>query len=128
MREACASPSEKLLQFERISSLGKMANFLIQDIKNPVLISKKYTEHLKNKNLSQDVTRILDMILEQLNQVADLVLTTSNYSEKNKVLRQINTNIISVLNDYTSRIDSNVHKKTCTMVNKFDVDALVSVD
>ncbi len=119
---------EKLLQFERISSLGKMANFLIQDIKNPVLISKKYAEHLKNKNLPQDVTRILDMILEQLNQVADLVLTTSNYSEKNKVLRQINTNIISVLNDYTSRIDSLVHKKNCTIVNKFDVDALVRVD
>lgn len=119
---------EKLLQFERISSLGKMANFLIQDIKNPVLISKKYTEHLKSKNLPQDASRILDMILEQLNQVADLVLTTSNYSEKNKVLRQINTNIISVLNDYTSRIESLVKKKNCTIVNHFDVDALIRVD
>ncbi|MFH0735614.1 MAG: ATP-binding protein [bacterium] len=119
---------EKLLQFERISSLGKMANFLIQDIKNPVLISKKYTEHLKNKNLPQDITRILDMILEQLNQVADLVLTTSNYSEKNKVLRQINTNIISVLNDYTSRVDALVRKKNCAIVNRFDVDAIVRVD
>ncbi len=119
---------EKLLQFERISSLGKMANFLIQDIKNPVLISKKYTEHLKSKNLTQDVSRILDMILEQLNQVADLVLTTSNYSEKNKVLRQINTNIISVLNDYTSRVESLVKKKNCTIVNHFEVDALVRVD
>lgn len=119
---------EKLLQFERISSLGKMANFLIQDIKNPVLISKKYTEHLKSKNLTQDVSRILDMILEQLNQVADLVLTTSNYSEKNKVLRQINTNIISVLNDYTSRVESLVKKRNCNIVNHFEVDALVRVD
>ncbi len=119
---------EKLLQFERISSLGKMANFLIQDIKNPILISKRYAEHLKTKHLQADSDKIVDMILEQLNQVADLVLTTSNYSEKNKVLRQINTNLISVLNDYNSRLEQTVKKKNCNIVTKFDIDVLVRVD
>jgi len=119
---------EKLLQFERISSLGKMANFLIQDIKNPILISKKYAEHLKTKQLPADSLKVVDMILEQLNQVSDLVLTTSNYSEKNKVLRQINTNLISVLNDYNSRLEQTVKKKNCNIVCKFDIDVLVRVD
>lgn len=119
---------EKLLQFERISSLGKMANFLIQDIKNPILISKRYAEHLKTKHLQADSDKVVDMILEQLNQVADLVLTTSNYSEKNKVLRQINTNLISVLNDYNSRLEQVVKKKNCNIVTKFDIDVLVRVD
>ncbi|HPN37430.1 MAG TPA: ATP-binding protein [Melioribacteraceae bacterium] len=119
---------EKLLQFERISSLGKMANFLIQDIKNPILISKKYAEHLKTKHLQPELDKIVNMILEQLSQVADMVLTTSNYSEKNKVLRQINTNLISVLNDYNSRLEQIVKKKNCSIVAQFNIDALVRVD
>lgn len=119
---------EKLLQMERISSLGKMANFLIQDIKNPILTSKRYAEHLKTKNLPEDAHKTLNLLLEQLNQLAELVLTTSNYSEKNKVLRQINTDLISVIKDYNSRLEQTIKKKNCKIETKFDINVLVRVD
>ncbi len=119
---------EKLLQMERISSLGKMANFLIQDIKNPILTSKRYAEHLKTKNLPEDAQKTISLLVDQLNQVADLVLTTSNYSEKNKVLRQINTDLVSVIKDYNSRLDQLVKKKNCKIETKFDLNVLVRVD
>ena len=119
---------EKLLQAERVQSLGKMANFLIQDIKKPILVSKRYAEHLKNKNLSPDNVQIVDMLLEQLNHVADLVQTTSSYSEGKTILRTITVSLNKTLTDYSTRIETYVESRNCKIVNEFDKDVNVKLD
>jgi len=55
---------EKLLQAERVSSLGKMANFLIQDIKKPILVSKRYADHLYEKDLKPEIKQVLEMMTD----------------------------------------------------------------
>lgn len=119
---------EQLLKTERISSLGKMANFLIEDIKKPILVSKRYTEHLKKKNLSADVVNVLDMLLEQLNSVADIVQSTSNYSEGKSVLESSNTSLNSMLDEFTERINSYVQSMKCNITGSYDADANVTLD
>lgn len=119
---------EKLLQAERIQSLGKMTNFLIQDIKKPILVSKRYTEHLKNKELPDEVTKLIDMILEQLNQVADIVTTTSSYSDGTTILRTINLSLNNTLTDYLGRIEMYVKGKGCRVINEFDKDVTIKLD
>ncbi|MCX7797005.1 MAG: GAF domain-containing protein [Melioribacter sp.] len=119
---------EKLLQAERVQSLGKMANFLIQDIKKPILVSKRYAEHLKNKNLSPDNIQIVDMLLEQLNHVADLVQTTSSYSEGKTILRTLNVSLNKTLTDYAARIGTYVESRNCRIENEFDKDVNVKLD
>ncbi|MCK9279564.1 MAG: ATP-binding protein [Melioribacteraceae bacterium] len=119
---------EKLLQAERIQSLGKMTNFLIQDIKKPILVSKRYTEHLKNKELPDEVTKLIDMILEQLNQVADIVTTTSSYSDGTTILRTINLSLNNTLTDYFGRIEMYVKGKGCRIINEFDKDVTIKLD
>ncbi len=119
---------EKLLQAERVQSLGKMANFLIQDIKKPILVSKRYAEHLKNKNLSPDNFQIVDMLLEQLNHVADLVQTTSSYSEGKTILRTLNVSLNKTLTDYSTRIETYVESRNCKILNEFDKDVNVKLD
>lgn len=119
---------EKLLQAERISSLGKMANFLIQDIKKPVLVSKRYADHLKEKELPADIKQVLEMMTDQLNQVADLVQTTSAYSQGKSVLRTVTSNLNDLLNDYTNRLDSYLRSKNCQIVTELDIPTTVKVD
>lgn len=119
---------EKLLEGERVESLGKMTNFLIQDIKKPVLVSKRYVEHLKSKELNKDAAQLVEMILEQLTQVADLVQTTSSYSEGKAVLRTSRTGINEVLKEYSDRLESYVKSRGSEIVNKFDKDAKVNID
>ncbi len=119
---------EKLLQGERVQSLGKMANFLIQDIKKPILVSKRYAEHLRTKSLPPDAVQVLDMLLEQLNQVADLVQTTSSYSEGKTVLRMLNVSLNSTFTDYASRIEQFVSSRNCQIQNEFDKDVTVKLD
>ncbi|MFA5805327.1 MAG: ATP-binding protein [Melioribacteraceae bacterium] len=119
---------EKLLQAERVHSLGKMANFLIQDIKKPILVSKRYAEHLRSKQLPADTMQIVDMLLEQLGQVADLVQTTSSYSEGKTILRTINVSLNNTLADYASRLEQNVESRNCKIVTETDKDITVRLD
>jgi len=119
---------EKLLQLERVNSLGKMANFLIQDIKKPVLVAKRYTEHLRTKPLTPDVLQIIDMLLEQLNQVADIVQTTSSYSEGNTILKMFSISLNSVIADYASRVEQYVEGRNCEISSEFDKDVTVKLD
>ncbi len=119
---------EKLLHGERISSLGKMANFLIQDIKKPILVSKRYADHLKEKDLPPDVKQVLEMMTDQLNHVADLVQTTSNYSEGTSGLRTVPSSINDVLNDYINRLDSYVRTRNSQITKEFDADVTVKID
>lgn len=119
---------EKLLQGERVQSLGKMANFLIQDIKKPILVSKRYAEHLKSKQLSADTAQVVNMLLEQLTQVADLVQTTSSYSEGKTVLRVLNVSLNNTLSDYASRVEQYVESRNCMIVPGYDKDVSVKLD
>lgn len=119
---------EKLLQVERVQSLGKMANFLIQDIKKPILVSKRYVEHLKSKSLSPDNAQIVDMLHEQLSQVADLVQTTSSYSEGKTILRTLTVSINNTLADYASRIGAYVESRNCQIIAEYDKDITVKLD
>lgn len=123
-----ANMLEQLLKGERVSSLGKMANFLIQDIKKPVLVSKRYTEHLKNKDLPDDIKQVLDMMLDQINYVADVVQITSSYAEGNTILRTMDTNVQSVLNDFAGRIDGYITQRSCKIDLKIEENAPIKVD
>lgn len=122
-----ANMVENMLSNERVSSLGKMANFLIQDIKKPILVSKRYAEHLKSKNLSEDVVKIVDLLSEQLNHIADLIQSTLSYSEGQIILRSIIRNINEVLDDFIGRIDSYVKSRNCKISKKFDSNVNVKI-
>jgi len=119
---------EKLLQSERITSLGKMANFLIQDIKKPILVSKRYTEHLKGKKLTPDVNQVLDMLLEQLNQVADLVQSTSSFSDGQSVLRSSICKLNETLTEIFLKLESNVTIRNCELLKQFDKEVTLKLD
>lgn len=119
---------EKLLHGERVNSLGKMANFLIQDIKKPILVSKRYAEHLLSKNLQPEISQIVQMLLDQITHIADLVQTTSSYSEGKTVLRTINASLNNTLADFASRIENYVVGRSCRIINEFDKDVTVRID
>jgi len=119
---------EQLLKGERVSSLGKMANFLIQDIKKPILVSKRYTEHLQNKELPDDIKSLLDMMLDQINYVADIVQITSSYAEGNTILRTMDTNAQTVINDFAGRVESYVAQRKCKINLRTEENAPVKID
>ncbi len=123
-----ASLVERLLDAERESSLGKMGSFIGQDLKKPILVSKRYAEHLSKKNLPKDAKQVVDMLVEQLNQVADLVMTTSSFTEGSFILRKEVQSINDLLFNYSNKIEPFLLSKNCTLVKELDRDANIKVD
>ncbi|MFA3783642.1 ATP-binding protein [Melioribacteraceae bacterium 4301-Me] len=119
---------EKLLQLERNQTLGKMANFLIQDIKKPILVSKRYAEHLASRNQSPELKQVIDMLLEQLSQVTDLVQTISSYAIGKAILRTTTVSLNKTLDDFATRISSFVQSHNCSIESHYDKDVLVKLD
>ncbi len=119
---------ERQLQTDRVSSMGKMANFLIQDIKKPVLTIKYYAEHIKKKEVSSDVVQILDMLIDQSNAVVDLVQTTLSYSEGKGILRAQPLRLSTVLDDIFKLLAEYVESRHVNLFKKYESDAVVSID
>jgi signal transduction histidine kinase len=119
---------EKLLYLERFESLVKMVNFLNQEIKRPILVSKRYAEHLKSKPLPPDLGQIVNMLLEQLTIVTDVVQTTMSCSDKKSVLRTLNVSLNNTLSDYSARITAYVDSRNCQIITEFDKDITVKLD
>jgi nitrogen-specific signal transduction histidine kinase len=119
---------EKQLQNDRLSSLGKMANFLIQDIKKPVLTIKFYAEHIKKKEVPADVVQIVNMLIDQSNSVVDLVQTTLSYSEGKGILKAQPLRLSTVLNDIFGLLAEYVESRNVKLFKKYEADAVVNID
>ena len=119
---------EQLLKTERVSSLGKMANFLIEDIKKPILISKRYADHLKSKEMDQDISQIVEMLLDELNNITDLIQATSNYSAEPALVKSTYVNLNETLDDLCGRIDSYVRSMSCKIEKEYAKDVLVNLN
>ncbi|GMU87152.1 MAG: hypothetical protein AMXMBFR48_23930 [Ignavibacteriales bacterium] len=118
-----------LVQVDRLNSLGKVANFIISDIKKPILTIKHLAEHLRTKkDLPRDVRSVLKMILDQSIIVGDLILTTLNYSQGKVILNKKLVKINSVLDEILGMLQDAIEHKKVQIFKKYDRDVLVMVD
>ncbi|MDP2304076.1 MAG: GAF domain-containing protein [Ignavibacteria bacterium] len=119
---------QQILRTDRLTSIGKVANFIITDIKKPILTIKHYAEHIKKKDITQDVKQVLDMIIEQANTVSDLVQTTLSYSEGKSILQTKKQSINATLEYILELLAEYVDSKKVKLFKKFDKDAIVQID
>ena len=119
---------EDLLHSDRLISLNKVANFLIHDIKNPIVTIKQYTEHIKKQDINKEVNLVLDMIVEQANCVVDLVQTTLGYSEGKSLSNLQPILLTNALNYILSMLAEYVESRNVKLFKKFEGDGLIGLD
>jgi signal transduction histidine kinase len=119
---------QDLLHSDRLISLNKVANFLIHDIKNPIVSIKQYSEHIKKQDVSKEIKLVLDMIVEQANCVVDLVQTTLGYSEGKSISRPQPILLTNALNYILSMLAEYVESRNVKLFKKFEGDGLVNLD
>lgn len=117
-----------LLYSDRLASLNKAANFLLQNIKNPIITIRQYSEHIKKQNLNKEINLIIDMIVEQGNCVLDLVQTTLGFSEDKSNSNPQPILLTNVLNYILSMLAGYVESRNVKLFKKFEGDGLVNID
>lgn len=119
---------EQLLRTDRLTSLGKMAGFILQDIKKPIITIKHFAEHIKKKQVPPDIKQVLDMQIEQANSVVNLVQTTLSYSEGKSILQTQVQSLNQVLDTILLMLAEFVEAQKVKLFKKYDKDVLVSID
>lgn len=119
---------EQLVKTERNKSLGKMGNFIAYDLKKPILVSKRYAEHLHKKELPIDVKQVVNLMLEQLNQVANQVVAAADYTEGTTILRRQPISLNDTLQEFAIEIHNFVRAKNCKVEYGLGEDVNVYID
>lgn len=119
---------ENLLMMERNSLLSKTTNFLIQDIKKPILTTKYYAEHIATKDVSTDIKQILEILAAQSNSIVTLLQTTLDYSEGKSKAKLQNTKLSDALNSILGLLAEYVESRNVKLFRKYEADEVVSVD
>jgi nitrogen-specific signal transduction histidine kinase len=119
---------KQLLKTDRLTSLGKVAKFLISDIKKPILTIKHLAEHIRKKNVSDDVNQVISMMIEQSNIVVDLVLTTLSFSEGKAVLNKKVIGSHRVLTELLDLLAEYVDYRKTKLFKKLGPDVLLNID
>ncbi len=71
---------------------------------------------------------VVNMLLEQLNSIADLVQSTSNYSEGKSILQSNDSSLNEILNEFIGKIDSYLSAMNCKIITNFGTDCRVNID
>ncbi|MBZ0198946.1 MAG: cyclic nucleotide-binding domain-containing protein [Ignavibacteriaceae bacterium] len=119
---------EKLVMADRLNSLGKMANFLIQDIKKPILTIQHYAEHIKKKDIANDIKQVLNLITEQAKLIIDLVQSTLDFSQGKTLLNTQTIFIADAMNEILAQLADYVDGKNIKLLKKYDANLAVSID
>ena len=110
------------------SGLTQIANFLMQDVKSPLLTVKHYSSILSRFDLPEEVKKVIKLLSSHTNSVIDLLQASIDFSEKNikNKLEEVSFNEImdqnlTVLSDY-------VESRNVKLFKKLTEDAKVKVE
>ena len=118
----------QLLKTDKLVSLGKLTNFILSDIKKPVLTIKQFAEHIKRKNVSDDVQQILDLMIEQVANVNEIIQSTLAYAEGKTFYRLKKRALNAVMDEIVIKLAEYVEFRGVKLFKKFDHDVNVTID
>ncbi len=110
------------------SELGQISNFIMQDVKAPLLTIKHYSSILSRFDLPEEVKRVISLLSSQANSVIDLLQSSIDFSEKNAKTKlevisfnEIMDNNLTLLSDY-------VESRNVKLFKKLGEDAKIKID
>ena len=69
--------------FSSKSELNQISNFIMQDVKAPLLTIKHYSSILSRFDLPEEVKKVISLLSGQTNSIIDLLQASIDFSEKN---------------------------------------------
>jgi signal transduction histidine kinase len=113
---------------EKMKSLGEFANFLIKDVRTPLLSIKYYAEHIKRKDIDAEIKQIVEMLIAQSNSVIDLLQATFDYTIYKLTLHARSQSFNNMVNELLGVLAEYVESRNAKLYKKLTSDVKVNVD
>ena len=110
------------------SELNQISNFIIQDVKAPLLTVKHYSSILSRFDLPEEVKKVISLLSGQTNSIIDILQASIHFSEKNTKNRLEIVNFDEELNYVLTFLSDYVESRNVKLFKKLDCDEKVKID
>lgn len=131
----CSVVFEKSLNFvepvkekNQNSDLNFIANFLLQDVKAPLMNIKSYAAILSRYNLPDEVKKVIALISTQSSSIIDLIQSSIDYSNQSTEYNFEETSFNDAMNQILMLLSDYVESRNVKLFKKFSKDAIVKID
>jgi hypothetical protein len=111
-----------------ISDLSQVSNFIMQDVKSPLLTIKHYSSILSRFDLPEEVKRVVSLISSQTNSVIDLLQSSIDYSEKNTKNKLEESSFNEVMDNNLTLLSDYVESRNVKLFKKLGEDVKIKID
>lgn len=111
-----------------ISELSQISNFIMQDVKSPLLTIKHYSSILSRFDLPEEVKRVVSLISSQTNSVIDLLQSSIDFSEKNTKSKLEVVSFNEVMENNLTLLSDYVESRNVKLFKKLAEDVKIKID
>jgi len=110
------------------SELNQISNFIIKDVKAPLLTVKHYSSILSRFDLPEEVKKVISLLSGQTNSLIDILQAAIDFSENNTKNRSEIVNFDDELNRVLTFLSDYVESRNVKLFKKLDCDEKVKID
>ncbi len=110
------------------SELGQFSNFIMQDVKAPLLTIKHYSSLLSRFDLPEEVRKVIKLLSSQTNSVIDMLQSSIDFSEKNKKIKLETVAFNEVMDHNLTLLSDYVESRNVKLFKKLGDDVKVKID
>ncbi|MEO8230864.1 MAG: cyclic nucleotide-binding domain-containing protein [Ignavibacteriota bacterium] len=110
------------------SELGQFSNFIMQDVKAPLLTIKHYSSLLSRFDLPEEVKKVIKLLSSQTNSVIDMLQSSIDFSEKNKKIKLETVAFNEVMDHNLILLSDYVESRNVKLFKKLGNDVKVKID
>ena len=115
-------------ELERPPIINKLSNFIIEDIKTSLLISKHYAEFIEKKESSDEIKLVSGYMINQLDSILSFFSIISDFINNNRTLNTEVRSTSDFLNETLEMLAEYVEAHNIKLFKRYDFDAAIAVD
>lgn len=111
-----------------MSDLSQVSNFIMKDVKAPLLTIKHYSSILSRFDLPEEVKRVISLLSSQATSVIDLLQSSIDYSEKNTKTKLESVSFNEVMDNNLTLLSDYVESRNVKLFKKLGEDVKIKID
>ncbi len=123
-----ANIAQQMVQSERLSAVGRMANTIIHDIKNPMATMRLYTQSLRSKVGNEEAAKMTDEIVRQIDRFVKMAQEILDFSRGVATTNFEATDVQQFINEVILFFQKDFAKRNISITKKINYNGKVKLD
>ena len=120
--------AQEMVHTERLSAVGRMANSIIHDIKNPMGTLRMYAQVIKRKSGNEEAAAMADEIIRQIDRFVKMTQEILDFSRGISAMKREIEPIEDVLEAALKSVEQDLWRKKINLIRQFDYKGPALID